>query len=151
MCLVWNLNMSIGLSGPRVGAPELPIAHCCMNFRPRSNEQTHFTHSKIGMRGFPARGYFIPGREGGGWWPGKVPCRRRGCRATGPGPGHADARRIHTDAYGCPSDPYGCILTLENPTQQKSAVQHLMQQSIQIEPCVLKIAVQQDSCRARRR
>ncbi len=41
----------------------------------------------IGVRGFPARGYFILGRDGGGWWPGKVPCRRRGRRATGPGPG----------------------------------------------------------------
>ena len=41
----------------------------------------------IGVRGFPARGYFIPGRDRGGWWPGKVPCRRRRRRATGPGLG----------------------------------------------------------------
>ena len=33
------------------------------------------------MRGFPARGYFIPGRDGAGArWLGIVPCR---CRATG--------------------------------------------------------------------
>ena len=42
----------------------------------------------VGVRGFLARGYFILGRDGGGaWWPGKVPCRRRGRRATGPGLG----------------------------------------------------------------
>ncbi len=36
---------------------------------------------KIGVRGFPARGYFIPGRDGAGArWLGIVPCR---CRATG--------------------------------------------------------------------
>ncbi len=38
---------------------------------------------KIGVRGFPARGYFIPGRDGAGArWLGIVPCRRR---ATGVG------------------------------------------------------------------
>ena len=38
--------------------------------------------------GFPRTRLFHPwARWGGAWWPGKVPCRRRGCRATGPGLG----------------------------------------------------------------
>ena len=55
-----------------------------------------WTHFLIGVRGFPARGYFIPGRDGAGaQWLGKVTCRRRatgsGCGGWGCGRG-GDAR-----------------------------------------------------------
>ena len=93
-----------------------------------------FTLVYIGVRGFPARGYFIPGRDGGSlvagnssvssWWLSRDRARARpygcpsdpyGCILThlrmpvGPIQMHTDFRRTHTDAYGCPSDTYGSI------------------------------------------
>ena len=35
-----NLNMTICLNGPLVGAPELPIGHFCVKFCPGSNGTT---------------------------------------------------------------------------------------------------------------
>ena len=47
---------------------------------------------EIGVRGFPARDYFILGRDGAGArWLGKVPCRRR---ATGSGCGGWGCARV---------------------------------------------------------